>query len=280
MRESAVHAQKHIDFVEVDGVRLRVSIEGTGPGRPLLLLNGIGAGLELFAPFRAELPNVETIAVDVPGTGGSAATVLPWRLRGLARLLDRLLGVLGFGQVDVLGISWGGTLAQELAFRHPRRVGRLVLAATTPGWISVPGRLEAMMILATPRRYTSPTYFAKVAPILYGGAARDRPELLRAQGHLRFVRPPSLRGYLWQLAAVAFWSSLPWLRRLRQPVLVLAADDDPIIPMANARLIAWCLPDASVEVVHRGGHLFLLTHAEEVAPRIAAFLAAGWPPTS
>jgi poly(3-hydroxyoctanoate) depolymerase len=265
---------KHTDFVEVDGVRMRVSIEGAGNGRPLLLLNGIGAGLELFTPFRARLEGVETIAVDIPGTGGSPATILPKRLRGLARLLVRLLDVLGFGCVDVLGISWGGTLAQELAFRHHDRVGRLVLVATSPGLISLPGKLQALLVMATPKRYYSPTYFAKVAPILYGGAARERPELLHEQGHLRFIRPPSLRGYLWQIAAVTGWTSLPWLHRLRMPVLILAGDDDPIIPLANARLIAWRVPNATLEVVHGGGHIFLLTHAETVAPRIASFLAA------
>jgi len=264
---------EHTDFVEVDGARMRVSIEGAGRGRPLLLLNGIGAGLELFAPFRARLGEIETIAVDIPGTGGSPATALPKRLCGIARLLVSLLDVLGYAKVDVLGISWGGTLAQELAYRFPERVGRLVLVATSPGLFSLPGRLRALMVLATPRRYFSPTYFEKVAPILYGGAVRDRPELLQDQGHLRFIRPPSVRGYLWQLAAVAGWTSLPWLHRLRMPVLVMAGDDDPIIPVANARLIAWRLPNATLEIVPGGGHIFLLTHAETVAPRIAAFLA-------
>ena len=263
---------RRADFVEVDGVRLRVSVEGTGQGRPLLLVNGIGAGLELFGPFRARLSGIETIAIDIPGTGGSPATILPRRLCGLARLLVRALDVLGFDGIDVLGVSWGGALAQELAHRHPDRVGRLVLVATSTGLISVPGRLQALLVLATPKRYYSPTYFEEVAPILYGGAARDRPELLREQGHLRFIRPPSLRGYLWQLAAGLGWTSLPWLHRLRMPVLVMAGDDDPIIPLVNARLIAWCLPNATLEVVPRGGHLFLLTHADEVAPRIAAFL--------
>ena len=262
-------------FVEVEGVRLRVSVEGRGDGRrPLLLVNGIGAGLDLFAPFRASLPGVETIAIDIPGTGGSPATRLPRRLCGLARLLVKALDVLGFGVVDVLGISWGGALAQELAYRYTERVNRLVLVATSTGLLSLPGRLEALMVLATPRRYYSPTYYEKVAPILYGGAARDQPDLLRAQGHLRFIRPPSVRGYLWQIAAGAGWTSLPWLHRLKMPVLVMSADDDPIIPLANARLMAWRLPHATLEVVPRGGHLFLLTHAAEVAPRIGAFLAS------
>jgi pimeloyl-ACP methyl ester carboxylesterase len=62
---------------------------------------------------------------------------------------------------------------------------------------------------------------------------------------------------------------------VKQPVLILAADDDPIIPLVNARIMARLLPNATLEIVPRGGHLFLLTHAAEVAPRIGAFLAAG-----
>jgi poly(3-hydroxyalkanoate) depolymerase len=259
------------EFIDVDGTRLRVSIEGRG--RPLLLVNGIGAALELFAPFRARLTGVETIAIDIPGTGGSPATTLPRRMCGVARLVMRALDVLGFPEVDVLGISWGGALAQEIAHRHADRVGKLVLVATSPGVISVPGRLAALRVLATPRRYYSPTYLEEVAPVLYGGAARDHPELLREQGHFRFIRPPSVRGYVWQLFAGIGWTSLPWLHRLRMPVLILHADDDPIIPLVNAKLIAWRLPDATLEVVSRGGHLFLLTHADTIAPRIAAFLA-------
>jgi pimeloyl-ACP methyl ester carboxylesterase len=154
-------------------------------------------------------------------------------------------------------------------------VRKLVLAATSPGMVSLPGRPSALRVLATPRRYFSPSYFERVAPVLYGGAVRDNPGLLREQGHLRFIRPPSVRGYAWQLAAIAGWSSLPWLHRVPAETLVLAADDDPIIPLANARLIAWRLPRATLEVVPRGGHLFLLTHAAAMGPRIAGFLLGG-----
>jgi poly(3-hydroxyalkanoate) depolymerase len=260
------------ELVDVGGRRLRVSIAGRG--RPLLLLNGIGAALELLEPLRRGLHDVETIAIDLPGSGGSGATFLPVRLAGLARVVRRALDALGYREVDVLGVSWGGALAQELAYRHGDRVRRLVLAATMPGWLGVPGRPSALWVLATPRRYYSRAYFERVAPTLYGGAARDAPHLLRSQEHLRFLRPPSVRGYLWQLFATWGWTSVPWLHRVDRPTLVLAADDDPIVPLANARMLRRLLPDARLHVVERGGHLFLVTHVAEVAPVIDAFLKA------
>jgi poly(3-hydroxyalkanoate) depolymerase len=259
-----------METLDVGGVSLRVSVEGRG--RPLLLINGIGASLELFAPLRQALGATQTIAVDMPGSGGSPATILPRSFRGLARLVVRLLDVLGYERVDVLGVSWGGGLAQELARRHPTRVRRLVLAATSVGWGMIPGDPRALWVLATPRRYYSPGYFEMVAPVLYGGAIRDEPLLLRRQGHLRFIHPPSLRGYAWQQLAALGWCSLLWLHRVRSPTLVLAADDDPIIPLINARIMTRRLGNGRLEVVRGGGHLFLVTHAATVAPVIEGFL--------
>jgi poly(3-hydroxyalkanoate) depolymerase len=243
-----------------------------GQGRPLLLFNGLGAALEIFEPFRQQLRAVETIAVDMPGCGGSATTPLPLRFAGLGKLAAGLLDVLGYDRVDVLGISWGGGLAQEFARRYPQRVRRLVLTATSTGLLSVPGDLAALWVLATPRRYYSRRYFETVAPLLYGGAVRRDPRLVREQGHLRFLHPPSLRGYLWQLAAGLGWTSMRWLPRVRCPTLVLVADDDPIIPLVNGRILACRLPDARLRVIAGGGHLFLITHAAEVAPLIEGFL--------
>ena len=258
------------EFLEVGGIRLRVSIEGRG--RPLLLLNGIGAAFELLEPFRRALEAVETIALDMPGTGGSKAMRLPHRLGTFADVAARALDLLGYGEVDVLGVSWGGVLAQEFARRHAARVRRLMLAATTHGSFSVPGDPSALWALMTPRRYYSPSYFEQIAPVLYGGAARTNPRLLREHGHLRFIRPPNFRGYFYQLLAISGWTSLPWLHRIDQPALVLAADDDPIIPLVNARMLARRLPNARLHVVRDGGHLFLLTHAAEVAPVVERFL--------
>ncbi len=262
-------------YVSIGRQRLRVMVENPGAGRPLLLINGIGATGDLFEPLRVFLGDRETIAFDAPGVGGSPAPMYPPTMRGIARLVAGLIHELGHDQVDVLGLSWGGALAQELARRHPDRVRRLILSATMPGWTSLPGRPAAMSILMSPARYYSTDYLRRVAPTLYGGIIRDRPRLLAEHAKLREARPPTTVGYLWQLSALRRWTSLPWLHRLRQRTLVLAGDDDPIIPLANARIIASRIPDGRLHVVKGGGHLFLFTRADEMATIITDFLATG-----
>ncbi len=262
-------------YVSIGNQRLRVMVENPGAGRPLLLINGIGATGDLFEPLRVFLGDRETIAFDAPGVGGSPAPIYPPTMRGIARLVAGLIHELGHDQVDVLGLSWGGALAQELARRHPDRVRRLILSATMPGWTSLPGRPAAMSILMSPARYYSTDYLRRVAPTLYGGIIRDHPRLLAEHAKLREARPPTTVGYIWQLSALRRWTSLPWLHRLRQRTLVLAGDDDPIIPLPNSRIIAHRIPGGRLHVVEGGGHLFLFTRAEEMAGVITDFLATG-----
>jgi poly(3-hydroxyoctanoate) depolymerase len=253
----------------VGGLRLRVDVRGDGS--PLLLLMGIGGNLRMWEPLRAQLDGFTTIAFDAPGTGASSVSLWPRRLPGLSRLTMSLLDELGFDRVAVLGYSFGGLLAQELARRAPDRVDRLVLAATTCGVGAVPGGPVAIAALCTPWRYYSARYFDAIAPNTFGGRMRDGvdPSLREA----RLDRPPSLVGYGQQLFAAMGWSSLPWLHHLVPPTLVMCGDDDPIVPVANARLLACRIPRAQLVIVAGGGHLMLLDSAPEVAPLIQSFLA-------
>jgi poly(3-hydroxyalkanoate) depolymerase len=241
--------QQLIRFVEVDGVRLRTSIRGSG--RPLLIITGLGASLDLAEPFeRALTPRgVQAISFDAPGVGQSTAYRGPRRMPGLARTVDRMLQVLGYEQVDVLGVSLGGVVAQQLAWQAPQRVRRLVLAATGPGLGGLPGSPRVLLALATPRRYYQPDHYRRIAGRIYGGEARRDPDALLGGSVARFVQQPSMRGYLGQLFAISGWTSLPWLGRLRQPTLVLAGDDDPIVPLVNGRILARRIPCARLHIV-------------------------------
>jgi poly(3-hydroxyalkanoate) depolymerase len=265
--------QQQIRFVEIDGVRLRTSVRGQGP--PLLLITGLGASLELARPFEQELTarGVQTVAFDAPGIGESTAYTLPRRMPGIARTIEAMLDALGYDRVDVLGVSLGGVVAQQLAHQAPRRVRRLMLAATGPGLGGVPGSPRVLLALATPRRYYQPDYYRSIAGRVYGGQARRDPDALLHGSPARFVERPSVRGYLGQMYAIAGWTSLPWLHRLRQPTLVLAGDDDPIVPLLNGRILARRIPNARLHIVHGGGHLLLLERPAEMAALVTGFLA-------
>jgi poly(3-hydroxyalkanoate) depolymerase len=257
------------DHLEVDGLTLRIG-QQAGTGTPLLLFNGIGANMELAYPFFDAMQGLELIAFDAPGIGGSELELIPRRFPGLAALAARMLDRLGYGEVDVAGISWGGALAQQFAHQFPQRCRRLVLAATSAGAVMVPGAPKVLWKMATPRRYLSRRYMDAVAADIYGGEVRENPELVSQ--HAARIRPPTIRGYLYQLAAGAGWTSVHWLHRLRQPTLILAGDDDPIVPLVNARLMAALIPNSRLHVIHGGGHLFLLVQAKALAPEIKDFL--------
>lgn len=265
----------HIGWFTLGTQKLRVGIR-PGRGTPLLAFNGIGANMELVGPFLAEFRDVETIIFDVPGAGKSPPPPLPYRPFHMARLARQLLDQLGYsGEVDVLGVSWGGGLAQQFAIQYPKRVRRLILAATSMGGATmVPGRPSVLLKMVDPRRYTDRSYMRRIAPQIYGGELRRNPEAIKL--FTDHARGGDRRGYRYQLLSMLGWSSLPWLWRIHHPTLLLAGSDDPLVPLVNARLHAKLLRDARLRVID-DGHLFLLTRAREMAALVHEFLSAPKP---
>lgn len=264
-----------VRFVQVDGLRLRVSIRlGTAAGPPLLLCNGIGAPLELLEPFRDALSGRTTIGFDVPGAGLSEVPRRPPTLSSFGRTTSAMLDALELAEVDVLGISWGGMLAQELARRESLRVRRLVLVATAAGGAAVPGTPRALLALADTRRYDDPEHLAKVASYLYGPEIADDPGFLERQAEIRRKVAPTKKGYLYQQLALRGFASALWLRKLNQPTLVVHGSADPIVPEANAHILARLIPNAQAKIVAHGGHLCLLTKPALCARWVSEFLDA------
>src|SRR6266851_4014869 len=135
MPSETTRPQAEARTITVRGQRLRVAIRsGNGTRTPLLLVNGIGVNLEVLQPFVDALdPAIEVIRFDVPGVGGSPAGPVPYGFPGTAYLAARMVRQLGYPQVDVLGLSWGGALAQQLALQHRHLVRKLVLVSTSTG---------------------------------------------------------------------------------------------------------------------------------------------------
>ena len=271
MASETTRPEAEIPTITVRGQRLRIAIrKGDGTRTPLLLMNGTGVNLEVLQPFVDALdPAIEVIRFDVPGTGGSPAPLIPYRFSVLARLVTKLLDQLGYQQVDVLGVSWGGALAQQFAFQYLVRCRRLILVSTGTGALMVPGSPSALAKIATPRRYQDPIYMEQIAGEIYGGKMRTRPELAHEFAHT--ARLGSGLGYFYQMLGALGWTSIPWPRKLRQPTLILHGDDDPLVPLVNAKIMHRLIPHSKLYIFH-DGHLGLGTSAQELAQVVDQFL--------
>lgn len=259
-----------IKHVKVQGEQLRYAVR-KGQGIPLIICSELGANMELMQPFLDALPDAEVVIFDAPGTGRSSRGRVLRRMSGHANLVIGLLEDCHYKhEVDLLGVGWGGFVVQQLAHDYPKRVRRMVLVSSSPGQIMFPGRIKDVIRLATPKRFASARHYTRIAEEIYGGRAKHEPELIR-ENAANAIRP-SKRGYLSQLLAVAGFSSLNWLHRLRQPTLILAGDDDPIVPLVNARLLNLFIPRSRLQVIKGAGHLLLITRAEDAARHVRNFL--------
>lgn len=264
-------------LLDLGWARVRVDVrDGATDRRPLVLLNGIGAALEVLGPLVEALGDeVTTVRLDIPGTGESPPLPLPWTMAQMAWLVDTALRRLSPGPVDLLGYSWGGALALQLAVQFPHRYRRLALISTSPGVVSVPGSPTGFATMLTPRRFDDPAEVAALSALLGGSRhpgtvqwsgpaqpwATDGPARMAGAG----------LGYLHQLSALAAWSALPFLPLLDQPTLLISGDDDPIVPATNSEIISRMMPRATVRLIP-GGHTEIITAAAEIAALVGGFL--------
>ncbi|PHR92279.1 MAG: poly(3-hydroxyalkanoate) depolymerase [Robiginitomaculum sp.] len=252
----------HITYTKVGNQKLRTAVwkgvdKGEGKRTPLLFFNGIGANLEIAQAFADHFTGRDIITFDMPGIGGSPDPKIPYRPWWAANAAKQILQKHGYDKVDVLGVSWGGGMAQQFAFQCKKMTNRLILCATSPGTIMVPGDIRAISKMASPKRYINKDYLAQHFETLYGDSE---------EGFGMFSEhmvPPSLKGYLFQLMAMAGWSSLPFLRFLRVPTLIIAGDRDHIVPLANAHILKFMIKGSQMYEFEDAGHLFLLTKRDE-----------------
>lgn len=249
----------------VQGLRTRVEVRGDGP--PLLLVNGIWGELTAWRRLLPHLAGFRTIAFDAPGIGDTEIPPYPMSLPALGRFAVGVLDAVGIRQAHVLGISFGGIVAQQVATIAPPRVNRLVLVSTTSGLMHLPGQPQALMSLLNPL----PTHLSgPAAGRTFGGRIRREPDVL---GRLHLAAPRSMEAYWHRLSGLTGWWGAPW--SIRQPTLVLTGDDDPIVPAANSRILASLIPGSRLVVVPGGGHLMLFDSPAGTGPTVAGFLGDG-----
>ncbi len=259
-----------------NGVTLYFELAGTG--QRLLSISGTGGDLRQ-KPGMAEGPlgqAFEVLSYDQRGLGRSSTPPWPYAMADFAADAAALLDTVGWDDCLVIGVSFGGMVAQELAIRHPERVRRLVLACTSAGGsggASFP--LHELVSLAPDERVTRQI---ELLDTRWNEAwRRDNPTMvaLVTERMPATAREPA-QGLTNQLAARARHDTTDRLGQILCPTLVCGGRSDGIAPPANSRLLAQRIPDARL-ALFEGGHAFFLQDAA-AWPAIEEFLGGGAAP--
>jgi pimeloyl-ACP methyl ester carboxylesterase len=251
-------------LVRVGGRRIPVSRTGAGPA--VLILNGMGGSPVTWRPLVRYLQGYECVAVALPG----CPRVTSWKpvltMHRFASLASDLLDALGIGRADVLGFSFGGMVAQQLALDAPEQIRRLGLISTSCGLGAVP---------SNPLAWWS-AVLADVSPPSFDPLwlARQWHRTMRSQFGAGAANRLWLNESAQQIAAASRWSSLSWLHRLPQKTLTIAGTADALVPSINTTILASRIPDARTFLVRGGGHFCVLDRVAETGPVIADFLDA------
>jgi len=260
-----------VEVVQANGLDIAYHRAGDGP--PLVFLHGASADGRMWQPQLTALADEFTVlAWDEPGAGGSPDLPLEFALADYVECLAALLEALDLAPAHVAGLSWGGTLAQELYRRHPELISTLILADSYAGWKGslpeeeVRARVEGLrlMLAASPQEFdpTLPGLFAgdppaEFVPLLEAIAADVRPEGLKTQ-----------------LSLMAATDQRDLLPSIDVPTLLIWGALDERSPLRVARQLEQAIPDTELVVLPDSGHVSNLEQPELFNEAVRAFCRA------
>jgi 3-oxoadipate enol-lactonase len=249
--------------------------ERTGAGAPVLLVMGLGmnaTGWWRTVPVLAE--RFEVVSLDNRGCGRSDRPPGPYSMKRLAEDAAQVLDSAAIERAHVYGVSLGGMIAMELALAHPKRVERLVLAATTAGGANaaIPAP-EVLKLVALRAQMTAEQAAWASVPINYSPRTRQLGAQRIAEDIEQRLRYPiHADGYAAQLAAGQGHDCGERLGALRAPTLIVQGEDDVLVPPENARRLAELIPHAELRLWPDAAHL-LFTDEPQVDREVARWLA-------
>jgi pimeloyl-ACP methyl ester carboxylesterase len=250
--------------------------ESTGTGPPVLLVMGLGlSGGAWWRTVATLSRGFRVITFDNRGVGRSRGLTPAYTTEALADDAVAVLDALEIEQANVYGLSLGGMVAQQLALRHPRRVRSLVLGATTPGGRRARFADDEVLEFFRGRGQLSREEAAWASvPFNYGRRCRDRhPDRIAEDIRRRLAYKFDEAAYQAQMMAAALHNTTNRLRRIDIPALVVHGEEDRVIPVANAHLMASRLPHGKLHLLPEAGHLYT-TEAPEADTIVARFLAS------
>jgi pimeloyl-ACP methyl ester carboxylesterase len=243
---------ERIPSVQIDG--LRVAYRRAGDGPPLILLHGILSDSRAWDRQLAELSReFSVVAWDAPGAGQSSDPPASFGAADYADCLSAFMEALELRRSHVLGLSWGGVLAQELYRRHPDRIGSLVLADTYAGWRgSLPEEACAERLRSCLRESELPA--SEFVPGWLPGLLSDNaPQELRDEvtAVMSDFHPV---GYRQMALALAETDTRDLLSDIRVPTLLLWGEADQRSPLSVAEQLRDGIPGATLVLIGDAGH--------------------------
>jgi len=269
--------------VVADGTVFAYRELGAGHEVPVVFCNHLAATLDNWDPrvIDAIARERRVIAFDQPGVGASTGTVRD-TVAAMADDARALVGALGLDQVDIVGFSLGGMVAQALALTHPRSVRRLVLAGTGPaggrGIDAVAGVTFRAMARGALTRVDPKEYLFFNRDKVGKQAARGFTHRLQERGTDRDT-PITVAALRTQLKAIKAWGRAEPadLSRLTAPTLVVNGDRDKMVPTSLSEDLHRRLPDSRLVIYPNSGHGAIFQYHDQFARDVLTHLAA--PPT-
>jgi 3-oxoadipate enol-lactonase len=262
--------------------RLRIAYEVRGGWRRrrpwLVFVQGLGYDRTGWAPvLRGLRRRFRLLLIDNRGSGRSDRSPGRFAVADMARDVAAVVRAAGAAPANLVGVSLGGMIAQEVAIEHPDCVDALILAATTPGWPSgypMPARTLSLLV-ATARMPEEVAVRRYVENALSAATLRQRPELVEELIEHRRRRPTDQRVWLAQVNAGAAYAGNLRQSRIRARTLVLHGDADSVVDPRNAKLLAERIPDARLVILPGLGHLFFWEDPDAFVRPVLDFLLAG-----
>jgi pimeloyl-ACP methyl ester carboxylesterase len=256
----------------VNGIRLRYETWGVGSA-PLVLIHGLGSsGDDWFVQLPAFAPHYLCVAVDLRGHGLSEKPAGRYSIGVFAADVAALLRDLELAPAHILGLSLGGMVAQQLAIAQPQILRSLVLINTLPGLWPPPRQIVRMGLHRLTPPWRTPDMArvaARVAADLFPDPAA---EFFRAQAAARFATndPTAYRNAT--LAVARFWPG-PALKRIACPTLIIAGEDDRVVPGIYQARLRKTLPHAGFVSLPGAGHACNIDRPEVVNAAVLEFLS-------
>ena len=250
--------------------------EVSGDGEPLVLIPGFAAGAWIWSSHVAPLATkFRVVTFDPRGIGKSSFESEQLTMRLLADDTAALLNALGIEQAHILGVSFGGFVAQEFALAYPDATRTLSLCCTSFGGPRhvAPSMETLTAVLSTDGFNTEARVRRNLLPAFSPNFVRDHPDEVEEVIKLRLANPVVEEAYRAQLKAGVGFDAESRVGAINTPTLVLSGDADAIVPVQNSRNLAEQIPGTRLRLVAGGSHLFFIEQSDEFIRIVFEFLA-------